>query len=99
MAAERIDAVAQGSKHGLLFVFDRVTGEAALAHRGKAGAGIRSPGRKGVAHAAIPHEARTADAAALHGSGCLGHFTGDVPDRLSIASGHRPISDPFQRRA
>ena len=62
-----VDIVAQVSKQGFVWVFDRVTGEAAVAHRGAAGASIRHARRRNVAHAALPDEAATVCAAEVYG--------------------------------
>ena len=49
-----VDAVALASKNGFLYVFDRVTRQAAVADRGAAGSEIRCSGRDRLAHAALP---------------------------------------------
>ena len=53
-----VDIVAQATKTGMLFVFDRVTGTAAVADRGAAGAGQRHARRTRLADAAVPDAAR-----------------------------------------
>ena len=60
----KVDAVAQVTKTGFVFVLDRRTGEAALPDRVSAGAGVADRRRAARAHAARP-----ADAAALRASG------------------------------
>ena len=52
-----VKAVAQPTKQAFLYVFDRVTGEPALADRGAARAGGRRAGRVVLADAAVPDEA------------------------------------------
>ena len=53
----RIDAVALAGKTNFLYVFDRVTRQAAVADRGAAGAEERHARRKGVADAAVADQA------------------------------------------
>ena len=58
--ARRIDAVAQATKQGFVFVFDRVTGRARVADRRTPGAEERRAGRSSVAHAAVFRRCRQA---------------------------------------
>ena len=53
-----IPAVAQITKMGLLFIFDRITGEPRLRHRGAAGAAEHRARRKDVADAAVSRSSR-----------------------------------------
>ena len=48
-----IDAVAQATKQGFVFVFDRVTGQARVADRRAPSTAERCAGREGLAHAAV----------------------------------------------
>ena len=54
----RIDAVAQGTKHGLLFVFDRVTGEPLWPIEERPVPQTDLPGEQTLADAAVSDEAR-----------------------------------------
>ena len=54
---KKIKAVAQITKQSWAYVLDRVTGQAGVADRREAGAGINSAGREGVADAAVSVEA------------------------------------------
>ena len=58
-----VDIVAQPTKFGLLYVFDRVTGAAALADRRAARSEERCPGRRVLADAAVPDQAAAVCAA------------------------------------
>ena len=87
----RIDAVAQGTKHGLLFVFNRVTGRAALADRRTARARRLTAWREHVADAAVSDEARAAHAPDLHRERRVDHLArGDALTtcRRSVSSAH-----------
>ena len=61
-----VDIVAQATKFGLLYVFNRVTGAAALADRGAAGAAERRARRAVVADAAVSDQAGAVFAAEVH---------------------------------
>ena len=61
--------VAQATKQGFLFVFDRRTRSADLAHRGAEGAADRRAGRVDVADAAVPDEAGAVRQAVVHREG------------------------------
>ena len=63
-----IDIVAQATKFGLLYVFNRVDGPAALADRGAAGAAERRARRAVVADAAVSDQAGAVFAAEVHRS-------------------------------
>ena len=63
---KKIDAVAQVTKSGHVFVFNRETGEPLFPIRGTARADVRSAGRIRLAHAAAPDEARAVRPAAFH---------------------------------
>ena len=54
---KNVDAVAQTTKQGFLFVFDRVTGKPIWPVEERKVAEIRHAGGRIVAHAAIPHRA------------------------------------------
>ena len=54
----KVDVVAHAGKTGFLYVFERVTGRAAVADRGASGGQERGAVRAVVAHAAVPDEAR-----------------------------------------
>ena len=54
-----VKAVAQVSKQGFVYVFDRVTGQADLADRGAAGSAIQPTRREGIPDPTVPEEART----------------------------------------
>ena len=53
----RVKAVAQVTKQGFVFVFDRVTGAPALADRGPRRPAVECAGREDRGHPAVPHEA------------------------------------------
>ena len=61
-----IPAIAQPSKQGFVYVFNRVTGAAALADRGTARAAIRHAGRDELADAAVPDGAAAVRAPVVH---------------------------------
>ena len=65
----RVDAVAQITKSGFVFLFDREIRSPAVPDRGAAGARVRSRGRADVADAADPDEAGAVRAPAHDGSG------------------------------
>ena len=81
-----IKAVAQVTKQGFVFVFDRVTGTADVADRGAAGAAADCAGRARGADAAVPDEAR-----AFRPSGChrddLVDFTPELRAMAKVAIG------------
>ena len=60
------DIAAQGTKMGLLYVFDRVTGRAALADRGTPCPRIGMSDMAGMPDAALPYMAGAAHAAGIH---------------------------------
>ena len=78
-----VDVVAQASKHGFLFVFERDHGPPAVADRRAAGAADRRAGRADVADAAVPDAAAAVRAAdvhrARHQSASLAGGTGEAP--------------------
>ena len=71
----RIDAVAQGTKHGPALRFQSRDRRAPLAHRGTAGRTIRPSWRQDVANAAVSDQARPAHAPDVYGQRCVDRFT------------------------
>ena len=63
---QKVDVVAHAGKTGFLYVFNRVTGAAALADRGAAGREERGAVREVVADAAVPDQAGAVRAAVVH---------------------------------
>ena len=91
---KKIDAVAQGTKHGLLFVFDRVTGEPLWPIEEKPVPASDLRGEQAWPTQPFPDEARAAHAAAIHGGGCLEHFAGDAQmtlDRIRASPNFGPF--------
>ena len=62
----RIKAVAQVSKQGFVYVFDRRTGAAGVADRRAAGAAVDGARREDVADAAVPHQAAGVRSPGVH---------------------------------
>ena len=79
-----IKAVAQITKQGFTFVFDRATGEAGLAHRGASGPTVDGARRAHLAHTAVSDEA-----AALPDQ----RIAGRRPDRLHRRAANRGARD------
>ena len=103
----RIDAVAQGTKHGLLFVFDRVTGQPLWPIHERPTPRSEIPGAADLADAAVPGETGAVDPADLLGGRRLGHLAGgasaDVgalePRRIvrGVSSAQLEGNDPVPR--
>ena len=64
-----VDVVAQPTKQGFLFVFDRVTGQPDLADRRTPRAAVGRPRGANLAHATLPHAAGALRAPVLHRAG------------------------------
>ena len=66
-------AVIQATKTGMLYIFNRETGEPLLPHRGAPGAPGWRAGRGALADPAVPGQAAAARAARVHRRRLLGH--------------------------
>ena len=91
---KKIDAVAQATKQGFVFVFDRVTGKPVWPIEERAGAEERRARRAGLAHAAVLHAAAIGAAA---GQARRSHAVSDQRRRARglarahLEGAHRPV--------
>ena len=95
-----VDVVAQATKHGYVFVFDRVDRDAVLPDRRAAGPADRCPRRVDVADATLPHRPAALRAADLHREGHQPVPSGSRNRRgFARCSGRRATKACSRRRA